>query len=264
MSNYLSQNLKYLRKESGLTQEDFAQKLSVNRPSIGAYEEGRAEPKLETLQNIALYFKITLDELINTNIALKGKKNQADVMGNSLRILPVSVDKESGKEQVVIVPVKAAAGYLDGFSDVDFIRSLPSFSLPIQELGKERTYRLFQIKGDSMKPIPEGSYIITEYMQDWRHIKDNHCYILITKDDGIVYKRVLNRIDQEELVLKSDNPEYKPYSIGIEQLAEVWKAVGYISLELPDANGDPLSVNQVMHALIKLQQEVTDIKQKLN
>jgi hypothetical protein len=115
-----------------------------------------------------------------------------------------------------------------------------------------------------MKPIPEGSYIITEYMQDWRHIKDNHCYILITKDDGIVYKRVLNRIDQEELVLKSDNPEYKPYSIGIEQLAEVWKAVGYISLELPDANGDPLSVNQVMHALIKLQQEVTDIKQKLN
>lgn len=264
MSNYLSQNLKYLRKQSGLTQEDFAQKLSVNRPSIGAYEEGRAEPKLETLQNIALYFKVTLDELINTNIALKGKKNQADVVGNSLRVLPVSVDRESGKEQVVIVPVKAAAGYLDGFSDVDFIRSLPSFSLPIQELGKERTYRLFQIKGDSMKPIPEGSYIITEYMQDWRHIKDNHCYILITKDDGIVYKRVLNRIDQEELVLKSDNPEYKPYNIGIEQLAEVWKAVGYISLELPDANGDPLSVNQVMHALIKLQQEVTDIKQKLN
>jgi len=262
MSHYLAQNIKYLRKERGFTQEGLANKLGINRAALGSYEEGRAEPKLAVLQMMAQYFSCSLDDLLYQDFALGKQRAVSDKKGQKLRVLSVAVDKED-KERIVVVPVKAAAGYLDGFSDVDYIESLPSFSLPLQELGRERSYRLFQIKGDSMNPIPSGSYIISEYVQDWTQIKDDHCYILITQDEGIVYKRVLNRLSDEELILKSDNPEYKPYSIGSEMIAEVWKAIGYISLQLPETGGDPLSANQIMSALIRLEKDVKEVKETM-
>lgn len=261
MSSYLSQNLKFLRKQKNFTQEDLARALGLNRPSIGAYEEGRAEPKLETMQNMADYFGITIDELINTNLALKGLK-QVDTKGKTLRILPVTVDTE-GNERITVVPIKAAAGYLAGYRDVEFIGGLPSFNLPIQELGRERTYRLFQIKGDSMLPIPSGAYIITEYVEDWNSVKDNQCYVVISKDDGIVYKRLLNKLEDQELIMKSDNPEYKAYAVDIAQVSEIWKALGYISLKLPDGSGDSLAAAQLMGAISRIQQEVGEISKKL-
>lgn len=259
-SHSLAQNIKHLRKEKGYTQGELAAKLGINRAALGSYEEGRAEPKLAVLQMMAQYFSCTLDDLLHLDFSNEKKRTNPDKRGNNLRVLSVAVDRED-KEQIVVVPVKAAAGYLDGFSDVDYIESLPSFHLPLQELGRERSYRLFQIKGDSMNPIPSGSYIISEYVQDWNQIKDDHCYILITQDEGIVYKRVLNRLHEEQLILKSDNPEYKPYSVGSEMIAEVWKAIGYISLQLPESGSDPLAANQIMSALIRLEKEVREIKE---
>lgn len=263
MSHYLAQNIKYLRKEKGFTQEGLAGKLGINRAALGSYEEGRAEPKLAVLQMMAQYFSCSLDDLLHLDFAQGKRRSAPDKKGQNLRVLTVAVNQED-QERIVVVPVKAAAGYLDGFSDVDYIESLPSFSLPLPELGRERSYRLFQIKGDSMNPIPTGSYIISEYIQDWTQIKDDQCYILITKDEGIVYKRVLNRLNEEQLILKSDNPEYKPYSVDADMIAEVWKAIGYISLQLPDSGSDPLSANQIMSALIRLEKEVQDVKSHLS
>ncbi|MBI1222538.1 MAG: helix-turn-helix domain-containing protein [Bacteroidetes bacterium] len=262
MSHSLAQNIKYLRKERGYTQGELAGKLGINRAALASYEEGRAEPRLAVLQMVAGHFSCSLDDLLHLDFSRDKQRVRPDKSGKSLRVLSVAVDAEE-KEKIVVVPVKAAAGYLDGFSDVDYIESLPSFSLPLQELGKERSYRLFQIKGDSMNPIPSGSYIISEYVQDWNQIKDDRCYILITQDEGIVYKRVLNRLHEEQLILKSDNPEYKPYSIGSEMIAEVWKAIGYISLQLPESGGEPLAASQIMNALIRLEKEVKEVKERV-
>lgn len=262
MSHYLAHNIRYLRKREGLTQEELSSRLGINRAALGSYEEGRAEPRLSLLQLMAQFFSCRLDDLLNLDLSGGEKHPAPDKKGKNLRVLSVAVDKEE-EERVVVVPVKAAAGYLDGFGDIGYIESLPSFNLPLQELSHNRSYRLFQIKGDSMNPIPDGSYIITEYVQDWTGIKDDHCYILITRDEGVVYKRVLNRLDEEVLILKSDNPDYKPYSVAADMIAEVWKAIGYISLQLPGAEGDPLAANQIMSALIRLERDVGEIKETL-
>ncbi len=57
------QNLKYLRKLRGWTQEEFAKKLGIKRSLIGAYEEERAVPRLDVLETVSEIFKVTLDEL---------------------------------------------------------------------------------------------------------------------------------------------------------------------------------------------------------
>jgi transcriptional regulator with XRE-family HTH domain len=51
MSN-AGKNLRHLRKQRGWTQEEFANKLNIKRSLVGAYEEERAEPRLEVMEAI--------------------------------------------------------------------------------------------------------------------------------------------------------------------------------------------------------------------
>ena len=60
----LHENLQRLRKESGLSQEDVAQKLFVSRQSVSKWENGNAEPGVENLKALARLYGVTLDELM--------------------------------------------------------------------------------------------------------------------------------------------------------------------------------------------------------
>lgn len=261
--NFLGENIKWLRKQKELTQEKLSAKIGVKRALIGAYEEGRAEPKLRTILTLCHYFDVRIDDLVNTDLsAQKAKKTTIDMKGEKLRILPITVDQQTERELCTIVPVKASAGYLKGYGDIDYIEALPKFPLPFPELPKDRTYRLFQISGDSMLPVLPKSYIICQYVDDWHTIKSEECYVLITHYEGIVYKRVINNLNEQELILKSDNPEYKPYKIQAGEIIEVWKALGYTSFELPDTQQVPLNTQQLTETIIQLKNDVEFLKQR--
>ncbi|MCK5028474.1 MAG: LexA family transcriptional regulator [Bacteroidales bacterium] len=245
----IAQNIKYLRKKGGLTQEELANNIGVNRAMIGSYEENRAVPKLSVLKDMAYFFKVSIDDLIKTRLWEESNRDSVKefIKGGNLRVISTVVDK-TDKELITTVPIQASAGYTKGYADPDYVEELPHFSLPLMELSKERTYRVFQIKGDSMEPIKSGSYIICEYLANWDEIYDGKPYILISKDDGIVYKRLYNKIyDSDEVILKSDNPEYDAYSIKAEEVYEVWKALGFISFELPEPGE---ITTQKLHSMI--------------
>ena len=244
-----------------MTQEELANKIGVTRSIIGAYEEGRAEPKLRTLQNLAQYFKVGIEDFLNKNLSDSSEKERlvkTDIEGVNLRLLPLIISQEN-KELITIVPNKAAAGYLNGYADPEFVEELKHFSLPVSELSQNKTYRLFQIHGDSMNPILSGSYIVAEYVQNWKELKDRKCYVLLTKDHGIVYKRILNKIEEHnEITLKSDNPFFEPYTIKIDHILEVWKAVGFISFELPDS--EDISLDRLSSIVMELKKDLNKLK----
>jgi len=261
MTNFFAKNLKYLRKVKGLTQGDFALKIGINRPKVGSYEEGRAEPNLETLQNISHFFKVKIDDLLEKELSNTKRKTSKDIEGNDLRILPIVVN-DSQEEKISLVPIKAAAGYLNGYSDPEYVEQLPNFNLPFSQLT-QGTHRAFQIKGDSMLPIASESYILGEYLENWNWIKDGGCYIIISKEDGVVYKRVKNCLaENQELELHSDNTSYDAFSIHADQIVEVWRALGYISFELPEKENELLSVNQLSSVVMQLKNEVEQLKNK--
>lgn len=255
----LSSNIRALRKSKGLTQEDLAHSIGVKRSNIGAYEEGRARPKSQALQNLAAFFKTTVDHLTSTD--LRGTEvggEQIDLEGRQLRTVSIVVDPGS-KELVTAVPQKAAAGYSTGYSDNEYLEKLPAFNLPLPEMSSERTYRMFQIRGESMLPVRPGSYIICEYVQNWKSIKDNFCYVLVTKHEGIIYKRVVNEVTlTRNLLLKSDNREFDAYEIPIEDVMEVWKAIGYVSFIIPEPGSE--TVESLTSMLLQLKGEVDQLK----
>lgn len=257
---YIGQNIKYLRKLKGLTQDELAKNIGVNRAMIGSYEENRAAPKLSVLQDISYFFDISIDALVKQKLWQESNNGILSdfISGDKLRIISTVVDKDD-KELITNVPIQASAGYTIGYSDPTYIEELPHFSLPLTELSKERTYRVFQIKGDSMEPIKSGSYIICEYLANWEEIYDGKPYILISRNDGIVYKRLYNKINETgEIILKSDNPEYDPYTLKAEEVFEVWKALGFISFSLPEP--DDLNISKLHNMILGMKNDIDKLK----
>jgi len=64
----VSNNIKYLRRLNGLTQEQFARKIAIKRSLLGAYEEARANPNLTNLKNMAAAFGVSVDNLLKNDL----------------------------------------------------------------------------------------------------------------------------------------------------------------------------------------------------
>ncbi len=252
----ISENIKYLRKQAGYTQEQFANEVGIKRSLVGAYEEGRAEPRLQTLQKIGEVLNVTSDALIAKDLT---KDDPKKYQKEKIKILSITVDKED-KENIELIPQKAAAGYLNGYADPEYLSELPRFNLPM--LPPNATYRAFEISGDSMLPLPSGAIVIGKYVESIQDIKNGKTYVLLTNKEGIVYKRVFNYIEEKgKLFLVSDNKSYSAYELDPADLMEIWEAKAFISVEFPDAeSATELSLDKLAGMVMSLQEEVKQLK----
>jgi transcriptional regulator with XRE-family HTH domain len=246
-------NLKYLRKLRGLTQEEFANKLGIKRSLIGAYEEERADPRLDVLEIISEMFKLSLDELFLKDLSVESgsylmKRRQQKMMS-----------KQEDRNVISFVPVKAAAGYLAGYADAEFIDELNTFTLPMLSGGN---YRAFEIIGDSMLPTPSGSIIVCEKTENLDDAKNNGAYIVVSRNEGIVYKRLVkNPKTKAKYTLVSDNPSYQPYQVNTEDIMELWSAQVVIGKVATQQRWD---VNSLANLVNNLQDQVSTMKKKMN
>ena len=264
----VNSNIRHLRKSRRLTQEELANALELKRSAIGAYEEGRAEPRLTTVISMAKFFGVTVDEMISEDLAKpkpepnykkyerpqKESASSVDVEGKQLRVLSITLDQLGG-ENIELVPDKAAAGYLSGFHDPEYLNDLPRFQLPMLPQG---TYRAFEISGDSMLPLTSGTTVICEYVENWKTIKGGLPYVLVTESEGIVFKRVFNHIEQgNKLTLFSDNTLYAPYDVDVQEVREIWRATAFLSMDFPDAE---ITLTKLASMVMDLQAEVIRLK----
>lgn len=257
-----SSNLRFLRKKHSLTQDELAIRIGATRSVIGSYEEGRATPKLGAIMQISMLFRIRIDELVSVDLSATPedmlKSYRPRMQGNELRVLATVVNSNN-REQVSIVPIQASAGYLDGYADLEYVEQLPSFELPVAEMSTERTYRMFQIKGDSMLPIPSGAYIVCEYVENWQSIKDGQTYVVLTQSEGVVFKRLYNNVDEDGTFLfVSDNVLYDPYQVSVSDIVEVWRAKGVLSFSLDNAVSEEM--NSLKAQIAKLSADVEKLK----
>lgn len=245
-----NQNLKYLRKLRGWTQEEFAQKLRIKRSLLGAYEEERAEPRIDVLEVVCDIFKLTLDDIL--------RKDLSDNKSNYLAKRR-AIKLASGRPDIPFVPVKAAAGYLAGYADPEFIDELNTFTLPMLSGGN---YRAFEIIGDSMLPTPSGSVIVGEKVDSVEELKNDTPCIVVSRNEGIVYKRVQkNGRTKNKLTLISDNPTYHPYTVNAEDVLEMWQAQIVIAKANAQQRWD---MGQLATMVTDLQEQVSSLKKRMN
>jgi len=263
---YFSINLKLLRTRRKRSQADLSEVLGVKRSSLSGYELGTAFPNYDTLIRISDFFKISIDKILRINLddiselqlSELEKGYDIDLTGQGLRVLATTVNADN-EDNIELVAITAKAGYRAGYADPDFIKVLPTFQMPF--LSKERKYRTFQISGDSMPPVSDRAYVTAEYLSNWTLIKDGYPYIVVTKDDGIVFKNIYNQIEKNKsLLLVSTNTEYHPYEVQITEILEIWKFVNYIDSRPPEPNVSKLSLHK---AVEKLQNDMESMKNLL-
>lgn len=254
---YLASNLRLLRKQKGITQNNLADQLNVQRTMISAYEDGRSEPKLLTLGKLCDVLEVGMEELLNHDIEGKGRKA---IQKRGINILTIACDDDE-KENITLVGQKASAGYLNGFADTEYMESLPQFQIPT--LSKQATYRAFELAGDSMLPLTSGTIVIGAYIDQLKDIKSGKTYVLVTETEGVVYKRVFNYLsDNGKLFLVSDNEQYKPYEVKGDDVVEVWEAKAFISTDFPNP-GDkkkPLTLEDLGEMISDIRADLRTLK----
>jgi phage repressor protein C with HTH and peptisase S24 domain len=252
----VNKNLRFLRLQKGWTQKELAEKLALKQPVIGAYEEERATPPLPCLLEISDLFKISIDVLSRKDLSKLPEINWREAAVQIKKeVLAITVDSED-RENIELVSQKAAAGYLNGYQDPEYIKDLPKLSLPV--LPRHATYRAFEIKGDSMLPVQSGAIVFGEYAEKLSEVKNGKLYILVTENDGIVFKRVF--MNDDKLLLVSDNREYDPYSIDAADIKEIWAVKAFFSTKFPDMDATSFSADQLAASVLSLQEEIKQLK----
>lgn len=243
-------NIRHLRSLKQLSQERFADELGWSRSMVGSYEEGRSEPPIERLIDLSNYFNIPIDILVKND--LRRAKDTSFIQVGSKRVLfPVTVNEEN-EDLIEIIPAKTSAGYLEGYDDPEYIEQLQKIKLPFLPTG---THRAFPIKGDSMLPVKDGSFIVAKFVEAIDEVKSGRTYIVLTKDDGLVYKRVhLPEQDKINLLLSSDNRAYQPYLVAKENVLELWEFTCCINTQEYDEK--ELKMSSIMQMFQELKVEL--------
>jgi transcriptional regulator with XRE-family HTH domain len=247
-------NIKHLRVFKKFSQERFADELNWTRSIVGSYEEGRSEPPIDRLIELSNYFNIPIDILVKNDLRLAKNTSFIDI-GSKRILFPITVN-ENNEDLIEIIPVKATAGYLEGYADPEYIEQLQKIKLPFLPTG---THRAFPIKGDSMLPVKDGSFIVAKFVEDITDVKNGKTYIVLTKDDGLVYKRVYNKVkDNNTLVLSSDNKAYNPYEVETEKVLELWEFTCCINTQEYDEKD--LKISSIMQMFNDLKVELESFK----
>ena len=238
--NYMASNIRYIRERKNLTQEYLAEELKWSRSMVMSFESGRTEPSIEKLIELSTYSKIPIDTLIKVDLR-KSKDVSFIEIANNRVLFPILVD-DNNEDIIEVVPIKATAGYLSGYDDPEYIEQLEKIKLPFLPSGK---HRAFPIKGDSMLPVKDGSFVVGKFIEDINDIKDGRTYIIVTVNDGMTYKRVYNQIDNNgTLKLSPDNREYQSYEVPINEVLELWEFTCNINTK--EYSEDELKISSII------------------
>jgi transcriptional regulator with XRE-family HTH domain len=253
--SFISKNMQHLRGLKKRSQEALAEDLNVSRSRISSYEEGRSMPSIDFLIRISDYFKIPIDILLRNDLT-KAKDFSFIELNNQRVLFPITVDSDNDN-LIEVVPVKASAGYLAGYDDPEYIEQLQKIKLPFLPTGK---HRAFPIKGDSMLPMKDGSFVVGRFVENRSEIRTGRTYVLITLNDGMVYKRVMNNIEYNgSLLLMSDNKVYNDYSVPINEILELWEFT--CSINTQEYTAEELKISSIIGMFNELGVELKALEQ---
>jgi len=127
----LASNIKHLRKQESISQEELANQLDLNRGNIASYENGTAEPKICNLVNLAHYYKVTLIDLITTDlhcpIALKtARENYKYELKQEDRVILEKYIAQAEELKSVLEGLRVCHQY-----QVKMVKKMPSELQPI-------------------------------------------------------------------------------------------------------------------------------------
>lgn len=141
-------------------------------------------------------------------------------LDNNRILLPLKMDNEGNDNYIELIPQRASAGYLEGYADAEYIENMDSFTLPFLTTGK---HRAFQIQGDSMLPLESGSFVVGKLVERMADLKKGKTYVVLTRNEGCTYKRIIPHPRKKTLEMIPDNPLFEKFEVPYHDVLEMWE-----------------------------------------
>ncbi len=137
---YLHQNIRFLRKQLKLSQEELAKRVGLNRGNIASYENGSAEPKICNLLKLSNLFSVSILDLTKNDLSDQAKLEQAsehykEISSNEAELME-QFQRRSQELQKVIHSIHTCYDYKS--------RSLP------QEVKESKAYKMASMKFEEL------------------------------------------------------------------------------------------------------------------
>ncbi|CAM4086905.1 helix-turn-helix transcriptional regulator [Flavobacterium antarcticum] len=216
MQLIFGKNIKKIRSVHSLSQQDFADIFDLKRGTLGAYEEGRSNPKLETVIKIANHFSIGIEELLIGELTVNKllKFNERLTVEND----PFKTIDFEG------IPCVLAAAKLDFIKrysvDLD-LSSYPLIKLPFINVENRIAFLVddLAMTGGAVELFPKD--IVIGKKVDISKIENGSLVILLTKDELLL--RNFQKED-ETCTLKADHYGVADMSLSTKDIVKVWEA----------------------------------------
>lgn len=245
-NNDYSQRFELIITRLGYSPLAFSRLLGYSRADkIYNVLNAKNKPSFDILSDITIKFECVNVEwlltgkgepfknkpIIDAKSDLSNHKGGGEIYKQSVIPKCITVDSND-RENILMLDVRASAGYPENIDNAQYLEQQPAFSIPRPEF-QGATFRGFQVSGDSMEPtLTNSSWVFAMAVDDVELIKDGLVYVVVLKS-GVVVKRVLNRLkERNQLILKSDNTSYPIKTINQEDILEVWAVKSYMSFDL--------------------------------
>ena len=245
-------NIKKIRGVKRLSQQAFAEIFNLKRATLGAYEEGRSEPKIDTIIKIANYFSIPIDQLLTSELTvnnlLRFKENLTLETENTQAELFASVP---------CITERTSQNYLKYHDKTSFITDLPTLQLPI---NTQKTFRGYTISNLEMANHDNGLYpndiVIGEFVPNTVIKKLNNGELtLVLVNNELIVRRLYTT--KNSVTLRADHKNVPDKEFDIKDIKEVWKIRYIFFRRVPDFN------NAIEDKLLLLEQKFSKLKQHL-
>lgn len=250
--SFFGKNIKKIRGVKGLSQQAFAELFDLKRATLGAYEEGRSEPKIDTIIKIANYFSISIDQLLTSELTV----NDLLRFKGDLTLETDKVFKEI-LAKVPCVTEDLASDYIELYDKENFISDLPYLRLPI---NSEKKFRAYTVTNLEMTNHDKGLYpkdvVVGEFVPNNVIKKLNAgVVVLVLVNDELVLRRLY--MENDELVLRADHKNIEDKRYDIKDIKELWRIRYVFFKRLPEFN------DLLEEKLLFLEQEFIKLKNRL-
>lgn len=242
---------KQVREDHGFTQADFADKLGIKK-STADIERGRTKLSGRIVTELLRQFSIN-------PLWLFGESNQKYLQVSKGDVSPKVISLDSAEnENIMLVNVKAAAGYPHNLQDVDWYQQLPAFDIPLPEY-RNATHRGFQIEGDSMLPnFRPGEWVLGKAVPTIEEASNNRVYVVVLYDSVLV-KKLQKLPDLSKILLISLNEEYLPIEVNVNDIQELWQVNSKLTFNL-DSPSESGLLKQLQQSMEELKSEFKTFK----
>lgn len=243
---------KQVREENSYTQADFAKILGVKN-STADIERGRTKLSGRVVSELLKQFNIN-------PLWLFGDSNQKYLQVSMGDVSPKVISLDSAEnENIMLVNVKAAAGYPHNLQDVEWYQQMPAFDIPLPEY-RNATHRGFQIEGDSMLPnFRPGEWVLGKAVSSIEEANNNRVYVVVLHDSVLV-KKLQKLPDPSKVLLISLNEEYLPIEVNVNDIQELWQVNSKLTFNL-DSPSESGLLKQLHESMEELKSEFRTFKQ---